>query len=182
MAEIVSILNEILLAKYLINNETDSNAIKFIADGLLFEFNNNVFYAGMEAELEEFCHLSINKGESITYDDINQKYEDLMKEYYGEKVKITEYNKYGWARHCQFYNSFYLFKYSFGFLVASNIYKNIEKGGKDYIENHYLKFLKAGCSQDPVSLLKLAKVDITSEQTYLDAFKFYDELLNILEK
>lgn len=180
VAEIVSILNEILLAKYILKNETSVCAKRYVADGLLQEFNNNVFNVAMEAELEEFAHTSVNKGEELTFEDLNNKYEETCKCYYGNNVKLTEVSKYSWMRHSQFYTKFYLYKYAFGFLVASNIAKNIENFGTNYVENNYLKFLKGGSSLAPIELLKLAKVDITSEQTYKNAFMFYNELLEWL--
>ena len=48
----------------------------------------------------------------------------------------------------------------------------------EYVKK-YKEFLSAGCKADPISLLKIAEVDIEDASTYDFAFKFYNELLNL---
>lgn len=180
VAEVASTTNEILLAKHILKNETDIETRRYILDCIIHEFNNNVFMAGADAELEEFAHSMVNNGEPITNEDLNNKYEELLKTIYGKRVQTTDYTKYAWLRHCQFYSAFYLFKYATGFIAAVNIADNIEKRGEEYVKNYYLKFLSSGSSSDPVSLLKLADVDITSDEVYEKAFKFFDNLVDLL--
>ena len=54
-----------------------------------------------------------------------------------------------------------------------------DKNGK-YL-NKYKEFLSLGCSLDPVSSLKIAEVDILSNETYEIAFKLFEDYLKILK-
>jgi len=180
VAEVASTTNEILLAKHILSKEKDVEARRCVLEGLIHEFNNNVFMAGVDAKLEEFAHDAINKGVPITNEDLHNKYEELLKSLYGGKVKTHPYTKYVWQLHSQYYSAFYLYKYATGFVAACNIAANIEKYGEQYVKGKYIKFLSAGSSLDPVSVLKLAGVDMNSDETYKNAFNFYKELVDML--
>ena len=46
----------------------------------------------------------------------------------------------------------------------------------------YLKFLSGGCSTDPVSLLKIAGVDMSTPQPVNDALALFGDLIGELEE
>ena len=45
----------------------------------------------------------------------------------------------------------------------------------------YLKFLSSGCSADPISLLKIAGVDMTTPEPVSQALQQFDELVTEME-
>ena len=47
---------------------------------------------------------------------------------------------------------------------------------------NYKKFLSGGCSEDPVSLLKIAGVDITKKESIQAALDVFGSLLDEMEK
>ena len=53
--------------------------------------------------------------------------------------------------------------------------------GESAVEN-YKKFLSGGCSEDPVSLLKIAGVDITKKESIQAALDVFGSLLDEMEK
>lgn len=181
VAEIASTVNEILLAKKLLKDTEDKEERRFIADSLLNEFCASVFRQTMFSEFEYFVNDSINKEIPITYEDMNEEYSKLQKKYFGDALELGAYSKYEWSRIPHFYRSFYVFKYATGFISAVSIVKQIEEKGAQYVENYYKKFLSAGSSADPVSILKLANVDITTDAPYSETFKFFEELVDLLK-
>lgn len=182
VAEVASTVNEVLLANKMLREITDKEERKFLAESILNEFNSSVFRQTMFSEFEEFAHGEINKGNSISFEELNDKYGELQKLYFADSVKMHEYAKFEWSRIPHFYRKFYVYKYATGFISAVTIASNIEKYGKEYVENNYLKFLSAGSSMDPVSILKLAKVDITSDEPYELAFKYYNDMIKIINE
>lgn len=180
VAEVASTVNEILLAKKLIRELNDKDAKLCVIENLLAEFSATVFRQTMFSEFEHFAHSQINAGQPLSYEELNTTYANLQNRYFGDVVKFHEYAKFEWSRIPHFYRGFYVYKYATGFISAVSIASKIEKFGADYVNNHYLKFLSGGCSADPVSLLRLAEVDITTNETYNEAFKFFDELINLL--
>ena len=61
--------------------------------------------------------------------------------------------------------------------IANRILINGEQAVKDYF-----KFLSGGSSTDPVSLLKLAGVDLTSKKPYEFAMQEFEKTLNEFER
>lgn len=178
VAEIASTVNEVLLAKKLLAEAKTKEEKLYIIDNLLNEFSATVFRQTLFTEFECFAHGEINKGNSITGEDLNNKYMSLLNEYMGDAVKFHDYIKYEWSRIPHFYRDFYVASYATGFVSAVNIASKIMEGGETYVKNNYLKFLSAGCSDTPVNILKLADVDITTNEPYDVAFAFYNSLID----
>lgn len=181
VAEIASTVNEILLAKKLLRETTSQDERRFIADSLLSEFCASVFRQTMFSEFEFFVNDCVNKSIPISYEEMNGEYGKLQNHYFGDAISLSNYSKFEWSRIPHFYRSFYVFKYATGFISAVSIVKQIEECGESYVENFYKKFLSAGSSMDPVSILKLANIDITTSEPYKEAFKFFEELIDYIK-
>lgn len=181
VAEIVSLLNEILYNKYLISKTNDKKEkMKLIAEFLqLFELN--VFDSSMLAEFELFIHDEIQKGNSLTAEDYSNKFKELASSYFGKNVKICKNYEYGWSRKSHIYRDYYLYKYSLGLCSACALSENIlnDKTGKSLA--NYKKFLTLGGSLDPISELKIAGLDVTKDEIYDKAFKMFEDYLSELE-
>ena len=182
VAEVASTVNEVLLANKLMKETQDKEERKFLAESILNEFNSSVFRQTMFSEFEQFAHGEINQGNPVSFEELNNKYASLQNEYFGDSVKLHEFAKFEWSRIPHFYRRFYVYKYATGFVAAVSIASNIEKYGAEYVKNNYIKFLSAGSSMDPVSILKLANVDITSDEPYKNAFKFYSDMIKIINE
>ena len=85
-----------------------------------------------------------------------------------------------WARIPHFYTPFYVYKYATGLIVSLIISDKLfkEEGFKD----KYIKFLSSGGCDYPLNILKKLGIDITKKETLENAFKIFEEYLNILEK
>lgn len=182
VAEIVSLLNEILYNKYLIaKTEDKKEKMKLIAEFLqLFELN--VFDSSMLAEFELYIHDELQKGNSLTAEDYCNKFKELAESYFGKNVKLCKNYEFGWSRKSHIYRDYYLYKYSLGLCAACALSNNILNDKSGDALNKYRKFLTLGGSLDPISELKVAGIDILSDDIYDKAFKMFDEYLNELEK
>ncbi len=181
VAEVASTVNETLLVMDLLK-EAKGDYKKYLLSYLLNMFRTTVFRQAQFAEFEEKAHKLVENDEPITSDVLCDIYYDLNKEYYGEDVVSDKLIKYEWARIPHFYRSFYVYKYSTGLISAVCIAKNILEKGENYVENYYKKFLSAGGSMSPVEILKLAQVDLTSDEPYTKAMNFYKETLEELDR
>jgi len=181
VAEIASTVNEVLLAKKLLKQAKTDEERTFVADSLLSEFCASVFRQTMFSEFELYTNNAINKEIPLSFEELNNEYSKLQSKYFKDAVQLSEFSKYEWSRIPHFYRNFYVYKYATGFISAVAIAKQIEEGGLDYVENHYKKFLSAGSSADPISILKLANVDITTDEPYQKAFQYFDELIELIK-
>ena len=110
VAEIASTTNEILLAKYQINNEKNKNKKAEIIYELLEMIRATLFRQAMFAEFEKNVHERIGSGEVLSSSDLSEIYYNLNKEYFGKDCVIDEQIKYEWARIPHFYTPFYVYK------------------------------------------------------------------------
>ena len=113
---------------------------------------------------------------------MNEKFIELCKKYYGESVTLNENYKYDWERKSHIFRDYYLYKYSTGLISACAVASKIlnDKTG-EYVKK-YKQFLSLGNSLKPIDSLKIADIDITSEETYRFAFDMYKDYLNELKK
>ena len=181
VAEIASTTNEILLAKYQINNETDKNKKAEIIYELLEMIRATLFRQAMFAEFEKNVHEKIENGNVLSSEDLSEIYYKLNEEYFGKDCIIDEQIKYEWARIPHFYTPFYVYKYATGISAAIIIATNILAGKEGYVEK-YIDMLKQGCTKKAVELLKMVDVDLEDINTYKGAIDFYRELTKELKK
>ena len=181
VAEIASTTNEILLAKYQINNETDKNKKAEIIYELLEMIRATLFRQAMFAEFEKNVHEKIENGNVLSSEDLSEIYYKLNEEYFGKDCIIDEQIKYEWARIPHFYTPFYVYKYATGISAAIIIATNILAGKEGYVEK-YVEMLKQGCTKKSVELLKMVDVDLEDINTYKGAINFYRELTKELKK
>ena len=181
VAEIASTTNEILLAKYQINNEKDKNKKAEIIYELLEMIRATLFRQAMFAEFEKNVHEKIEDGNVLSSDDLSEIYYKLNEEYFGSDCVIDEQIKYEWARIPHFYTPFYVYKYATGVSAAIIIATNILSGKEGYVEK-YINMLKQGCTKKAVELLKMVDVDLEDSNTYKGAIDFYRELIKELKE
>lgn len=181
VAEVASTCNEVLLLKYLLKTEQDVNVKKYLLQYYLDMLRTTMYRQTMFAEFEQISHDIVEKGQPFTTEVLCQKYLELNKQYYGEAVNHNDEIKYEWARIPHFYRAFYVYKYATGIVSAVCIAEKILKEGAPALAN-YKKFLSLGGSMDPVSELKVAGVDLTSEEPFKIVTKSFEDTLNQLEE
>ena len=86
-----------------------------------------------------------------------------------------------WARIPHLFYNFYVFQYATGFSAAVALANKILTEGESAVKN-YRRFLTLGGSQDPISLLKIAGVDMTTAQPVTEALHLFGELLDEMEQ
>ncbi len=181
VAEVASTVNEVLLLKYLLKTEKDVRLKKYLCSYYMDMIRTTLFRQTMFAEFEYIAHDAAEKGIPVTKDYLCEKYLGLNEKYYGKDIVSDEEIAYEWARIPHFYSAFYVYKYATGIVsaisIAERIYNEGEKAVKDYFG-----FLSAGGSTDPVSILKLARVDLTKKDAFKVAMKSFEETLDEFEK
>lgn len=180
VAEVASTVNEILLANYLINKEEDKTKKAALINEELDMIRATLIRQAMFAEFEKDVHSKIEEGESLTSDNLNDIYFELVKKYFGEDCIIDEQIKYEWARIPHFYRCFYVYKYSTGITSAIVIASKILSGETGYVEK-YINMLSQGGAKDSLSLLRSVDVDLENEETYNKAFEYFENKLNELK-
>lgn len=181
VAEVASTVNEVLLLKFMLGEAKDENLKKYLLNYYLDTIRATLHRQTMFAEFEFKAHDLVEKGEPLTKENLCALYADLGRKYYGDAIEHDYNISCEWCRIPHFYNAFYVYKYSTGIITAMNIAHRILTEGQPAVED-YFKFLSGGSSTDPVSLLKLAGVDLTTKAPFEFAMAEFDETLREFEK
>lgn len=180
-AEVASTTNECLLMDYLIKNEDEKLKRLYLINQQLEGIRTTVFRQTMFAEFELIVHEKMEAGEALSSDDLNSIYHELNVKYFGKTMVVDSEIDIEWARIPHFYRDFYVYQYVTGFAAANSFYNKILTGGEEAVEK-YKGFLKAGCSDYPIEILKAAGVDMTTPKPLEDTIDRFDELLEMLER
>lgn len=181
VAEVASTVNEILLAEYQIANEKDKMKRAYLINSSIDRIRATLIRQTMFAEFEKIIHEKIENDISLSSEDISNIYYELNGKYFGKDVVNDDYIRYEWSRIPHFYRPFYVYTYATGISSAIYIARNILKNTPGYIEK-YLKMLSLGGSKDSLELLKMVDVDLEKSSTIKEAFNYFEEKIDELEK
>lgn len=181
VAEVASTVNEVLLIKHMLKNETDQQKKAYLLNHFLEGFRTTLFRQVLFAEFEQKAHRMAQSGEPLTADTLSALYKSLNEKYYKGAV-TDDFMAIEWARIPHFYRAFYVYQYATGYssavAIANKILNTNDASG-------YLDFLSSGGSDYPLELLKRAGVDLTTPepvQLALDMFETtVKELKELLE-
>ena len=180
VAEVASTCNECLLMHDLLEKTTDKEQRKYLLNHYLDSFKGTLFRQTMLAEFEKNAHDYCAQGKPLTAEALSQMYLELNQKYFGPDMEKDEEIAYEWMRIPHFYTPFYVYQYATGYSAAVALSAKILKEGKPAVDA-YMSFLKGGESKDPIDLLKMAGVDMTTEKPVADALALFGELVTELE-
>lgn len=181
VAEVASTCNEALLMQYLLKNTTDKKERAYLINYFLEQFRTTLYRQTMFAEFELKMSELIQNGESINSETACKVYHDLIKLYFGDDIVHDELIDLEWARIPHFYYNFYVYQYATGFSAAIALSQKILNEGEAAVKAYKENFLSAGCSKDPVSILKDAGVDMSTKTPIEEALKLFDSLIDEME-
>lgn len=180
VAEVASTCNEALLIHDLLARTDDEAQRRYLINYLLEQFKGTMFRQTMFAEFEMLSHQVVERGGALTAETLNGLYLNLNKNYFGEDMVSDPQIALEWARIPHFYTPFYVYQYATGFAAAIAISSKILAGEPGIVEK-YKKFLSGGCSMDPIDLLKLCGVDMSSPEPVNAALDVFEEYLTEME-
>ena len=181
VAEVASTCNEVLLMRHLLKKTTDKKQRAYLINHFMDQFKGTVYRQTMFAEFELAMGKMAESGQALTADALCQKYHALNKLYFGPDMVSDDQIALEWARIPHFFYNYYVFQYATGFSAAVDIANRILKEGAPAVAD-YKKFLSGGCSTDPISLLKIAGVDMSSPEPVNSALALFGELVDEMEQ
>lgn len=181
VAEVASTCNEALLMQYLLKKTTDKKERAYLINYFLEQFRTTLYRQTMFAEFELKMSQMIQNGESINAETACSVYHDLIDLYFGKEIVHDAKIDLEWARIPHFYYNFYVYQYATGFSAAIALSQKILHEGESAVSAYKKNFLSAGCSKDPVSILKDAGVDMSTKKPIEEALQLFDSLINEME-
>lgn len=181
VAEVASTCNEALLMEYLLRHTEDKKEKAYLINYFLEQFKGTLYRQTMFAEFEKITHEMAGRGEPLTAEILNDIYYKLNEQYFGDGIVIDKEIALEWSRIPHFYTPFYVYQYATGYSAAIAISRKILSGDAAAREG-YMKFLSGGSSMNPIDLLKLCGVDMTTPEPVQSALRLFGELLDEMEE
>ena len=181
VAEVASTTNEILLLEYLLARAADPKEKAYLINYYLECFKGTVYRQTMFEEFERRTNAMAESGSPLTADALCGLYLELNKQYFGEDMVSDPLIAYEWCRIPHFYYNFYVYQYATSFSAAVAIAHRILEQGEAAVKP-FLEFLKSGCTQDPVSLLKIAGVDLSTSKPVDEALEVFGDAVRQMEE
>ncbi len=190
VAEVASTFNEQLLLKHLLERAKTKREKAHLINHAIDEIRNTIVRQTMFAEFEKISHELVERGEPLTADVLRGEYRKLLELYFGaagtkpgkvSRFVIDPELELEGMRIPHFYHSFYVYKYATGLSAAIALSERVLNGGEAELQD-YLNFLKGGCSQWPLDLLRNAGVDLEKPAPVETALTRYAELVDQLEE
>ena len=179
VAEVASTCNEVLLMRHLLSRTTDERARTYLINHFLDAFKGTVYRQTMFAEFELWMGRTAEAGQTLTADLLCEKYLELNRLYFGPDMVSDPGIALEWARIPHFFYNYYVFQYATGYSAAVAIANRILREGESAVAD-YKRFLSGGSSADPISLLKIAGVDMSSPAPVDSALALFGELVDEL--
>ncbi len=181
VAEVASTTNEILLLEYMLSKANDPREKAYLINHYLESFKGTVYRQTMFEEFERKTNAMAEAGNPLTAGALCDLYLELNKQYFGEDMVSDPLIAYEWCRIPHFYYNFYVYQYATSFSAAVAIAHRILEQGEKAVKP-YLEFLKSGCTQDPVSLLKIAGVDLSTSEPVDEALEVFADAVRQMEE
>ncbi len=185
VAEVASTCNEALLMQDLLRKTTDKKERAYLLNHALEGFRTTLFRQTMFAEFEMMINEMAERGEALTAEVLNAKYHELVALYFGNDMVIDPQIDLEWSRIPHFYYNFYVYQYATGYSAAIALSEKILSEGAGAVKD-YIRFLSGGSSTDPISLLKIAGVDMSTPKPIDAALKVFagyiDEMERLMEE
>ena len=181
VAEVASTFNEQLLSRQLMAEAKSDKERAYLINRDIDAIRGTIIRQTMFAEFEKITHELAEAGEPLTVDCFKSEYAKLLQAYFGPDFAIDDQLQLECFRIPHFYRAFYVYKYATGLSAAIALSERVLSGGKPELRD-YLTFLKGGCSQDPLDLLKDAGVDMTGPGPVRTALDRFEQLVGQLEQ
>ena len=146
----------------------------------LESFKGTLYRQTMFAEFERESNKLSESGTPLTAETLSELYLSLNRKYFGEDMVSDPLIAYEWCRIPHFYYNFYVYQYATSFSAAVAVADRILTEG-DKAVKEYKNFLSSGCTEDPVSLLKKAGVDLWTEKPVQDALDVFADVISQME-
>ncbi|MBI1237893.1 MAG: oligoendopeptidase F [Alphaproteobacteria bacterium] len=168
VAETASIMNEMLLQDYMVQQAETKEEKLFYLGEALEQMRGTFFRQTMFAEFELAIHEAAEKGDPLTGGRLTEIYCDLLKRYHGVEQGVMVINPaycIEWAFIPHFYRNFYVYTYATSITGAAYLANQIETGGEEARET-FLSMLRAGGSDYGYNIFKKAGLDMASPEPY----------------
>lgn len=180
--EAPSTANEITMERYLLNKAKDDREKLWVLTTMISKtYYHNFVTHFIEACYQREVYRLIDKGESVSADDLSRIFNEQLEMFWKDSVKLIEGSELTWMRQPHYYMGLYPYTYSAGLTIGTMVSDKIVNG-EDEDREVWLEVLKAGSTMGPMDLAKKAGVDMTNTQALSDAIAFIGSIIEEIDQ
>lgn len=177
--EAPSTMNEMLLGRYLLENNDDPRMKKWVILQFMGTYYHNFVTHLLEAVYQRRVYEHAEKNQPITADFLSSTKFDVIKGFWGDTVEVDDDAGMTWMRQPHYYMGLYPYTYSAGLTASTACSAMIYEEGQPAVER-WIKMLKAGGKFKPQEQLKIAGMDFTTDEPVLKAVSYVGDLIDQL--
>lgn len=178
--EAPSTMNELLLADHLMKNADDKRMRRFIIQQMLNTYYHNYVTHLLEAELQRRVYRLAMEDHAITADKLSELKGQVLTDFWGDALELDEGAKLTWMRQPHYYMGLYPYTYAAGLTASTAAAQVIREEGQPAVDR-WLEVLKAGGNMEPLKLMALAGVDMSTSEPISRAVAYVGSLIDELE-
>ncbi len=180
--EAPSTANEMLMANYLLSESDDPKFKRWVISTIISRtYYHNFVTHLLEAAYQREVYNRVDAGESMTAPELNSIKKEVISQFWGDAVEITEGAELTWMRQPHYYMGLYPYTYSAGLTISTLMAKRILEEGEPAV-NEWIEVLKAGGSKPPVELAKMVGIDLSTDQPLKETIAYIGSLIDELER
>ncbi len=181
VAEVASNFHQAMVRAHLMEQNENPVFLINLIEEAMSNFHRYFFIMPTLARFELETHERVERGESLTPDDLTDLMVELLSAGYGGEMHVDrERAGMMWATFPHLYRDYYVYQYATGISGAHALANRILSSAEGAVED-YLSFLKTGGSKYPLDALKAAGVDLTTPAPVEETFGVLAGLVDKLE-
>lgn len=177
--EAPSTMNEMLLGRYLLKNNSDPQMKKWVILQFMGTYYHNFVTHLLEAAFQRKIYDFAEKGKALTSQLLCDTKLEVLRGFWGDAVEIDEAAGMTWMRQPHYYMGLYPYTYSAGLTASTACSEMIFEEGQAAVDR-WLEMLKMGGKLKPLDLLKVAGMDFTTDEPVEKAVAYVGSLIDQL--
>lgn len=177
--EAPSTMNEMLLGRYLLQNNDDPQMKKWVILQFMGTYYHNFVTHLLEAAHQRRVYEYAEKGQPITADLLSNTKLEVLRGFWGDAVEIDDDAGLTWMRQPHYYMGLYPYTYSAGLTASTACSAMIFEEGQTAVDR-WIDMLKTGGRLEPLEQLKVAGMDFTTDKPVKKAIEYVGTLIDQL--
>jgi len=186
VAEVASMTNESLFLDRLLAEESDPARRVALLQHAIDDISAGFYRQAMFADFELRAHREVEDGRPITADVLQNIYLEVLAGFFGDSLDDQDWYRNTWARIPHFFASpYYVYQYATSKAAATLLHRRMTEGDekeRGETVDRYLKLLRSGGNDHPITQLQKAGVDFTTTEPTEALVKEMDSLVDRLEE
>ncbi len=176
--EAPSTCHELLLATSMLEEaKSDRDKLLVLSNIIANTYYHNFVTHLHEGAFQREVYRRAMEGESFTATDFHEIFRQVLTDFWGDDVVLDPGAERTWMRQPHYYDGLYSYTYSASLTISTTALLKIQAEGQSAIDG-WLKFLASGSTMAPIDQIRLAGVDVSTDEPLQKTIAYVDSLVD----